>query len=148
MHDNIESHLVEKRIFKPARNFAKTARIKSLGQYRRMYRESIRQPAKFWTREAGELGLRPKMESRARMESAVCEVVRWRQTQYFGKLPGSASDRSAPEQGGNYLGGRTRRQTYAYLSTAASGGLPLRECLKTKQDKKGRSRYHLSSEHS
>src|SRR5262249_62259639 len=88
------------------------------------------------------------MESRARMESAVCEVVRWRQTQYFGKLPGSASDRSAPEQGGNYLGGRTRRQTYAYLSTAASGSLPLRECLKTKQDKKGRSRYHLSSEHS
>src|SRR5262249_60795160 len=55
MHDNIESHLVEKRIFKPPRDFAKNARIKSLGQYRRMYRESIDQPAKFWAREAGEL---------------------------------------------------------------------------------------------
>src|SRR5436189_1920172 len=55
MHDNIESHLVEKRVFKPSREFAKAARIKSLDQYRRMYRESIRQPAKFWAREAKEL---------------------------------------------------------------------------------------------
>src|SRR5919198_5582085 len=55
MHDNIESHLVEKRIFKPRRDFAKNARIKNLAQYRRMYRESIQQPAKFWAREASEL---------------------------------------------------------------------------------------------
>src|SRR5258705_12410926 len=55
MHDNIESHLVEKRVFKPPRNFSRKARIKSLGQYRRMYRESIRQPAQFWAREASEL---------------------------------------------------------------------------------------------
>src|SRR5436309_9689446 len=55
MHDNIESHLVEKRVFKPTRDFSKKARIKSLGQYRRMYRESIQQPAKFWAREASEL---------------------------------------------------------------------------------------------
>jgi len=55
MHDNIESHLVEKRVFKPAPDFSSKARIKSLAQYRRMYRESIRQPAKFWTREAKEL---------------------------------------------------------------------------------------------
>jgi acetyl-CoA synthetase len=55
MQNNIESHLVEKRVFKPRQDFAKNARIKSLDQYRRMYRESIRQPAKFWTREASEL---------------------------------------------------------------------------------------------
>src|SRR4249920_3524897 len=55
MHDNIESHLVEKRVFKPASDFSSKARIRSLAQYRRMYRESIRQPAKFWTREAKEL---------------------------------------------------------------------------------------------
>ncbi len=60
MHDNIESHLVEKRVFKPARDFSRTARIKSLGQYRRMYRESMRQPAKFWAREASELVWRAK----------------------------------------------------------------------------------------
>src|SRR5436309_973112 len=54
MHDNIESHLIEKRVFKPSRDFAKRARIKSLDQYRRMYRESIRQPAKFWAREASD----------------------------------------------------------------------------------------------
>jgi acetyl-CoA synthetase len=55
MHDNIESHLKEKRVFKPAKDFAERARIKSLGQYRRMYRESIKQPAKFWGRQANEL---------------------------------------------------------------------------------------------
>src|SRR2546423_930526 len=55
MHDNIESLLVEKRVFKPPPAFSSKARIKSLAQYWRMYRESIRQPAKFWTREAKEL---------------------------------------------------------------------------------------------
>src|SRR6478736_4394286 len=55
MQTNIESHLVEKRVFKPPADFSRKARIKSLGQYRRMYRESIRQPAKFWAREASEL---------------------------------------------------------------------------------------------
>ena len=60
MHDNIESHLVEKRVFKAPRDFSRRARIKSLGQYRRMYRESMRQPAKFWAREASELVWRAK----------------------------------------------------------------------------------------
>src|SRR6267143_2273358 len=55
MHSNIESHLIEKRVFRPPKDFAKKARIKSLDQYRRMYRESINRPAKFWAREAREL---------------------------------------------------------------------------------------------
>ena len=55
MHDNIESHLKEKRVFKPPKEFAQKARIKSLDQYRRMYRESIKRPDKFWAREAREL---------------------------------------------------------------------------------------------
>src|SRR6478672_1772729 len=55
MAENIESHLIEKRVFKPSKDFAKSARIKSLEQYRRMYRESIKSPAKFWAREAKEL---------------------------------------------------------------------------------------------
>src|SRR6201984_3294374 len=55
MHNNIESHLIEKRVFKPSKDFAKKARIKSLDKYRRMHRESIKKPAKFWAREANEL---------------------------------------------------------------------------------------------
>ena len=55
METNIESHLIEKRVFKPAKTFAKRARISSLAQYRKMYRESIEQPEKFWAREAREL---------------------------------------------------------------------------------------------
>jgi len=52
---NIESHLKEKRVFKPAKEFAQKARIKNLAQYQRMYHESIKRPDKFWSREASEL---------------------------------------------------------------------------------------------
>jgi acetyl-CoA synthetase len=52
---NIESHLVEKRVFKPSKDFSKNSRINSFAQYQKLYRESIRQPDKFWTREAREL---------------------------------------------------------------------------------------------
>ena len=55
MEKTIESHLIEKRVFKPAKSFSRNARIKSLEQYRRMYRESIKSPEKFWAREAREL---------------------------------------------------------------------------------------------
>src|SRR3989440_253734 len=55
METNIESHLIEKRVFKPAKDFSKKARIKSLVQYRKMYRESMRRPDAFWMREAKEL---------------------------------------------------------------------------------------------
>src|SRR5215210_4572577 len=55
MPNNIESHLIETRVFKPAKSFAKAARIGSIDDYRRMHRESIKSPDKFWTREAKEL---------------------------------------------------------------------------------------------
>jgi len=55
MSQNIESHLVENRLFSPSKEFSKTARIKSMAQYREMYRESIEKPDKFWAREASEL---------------------------------------------------------------------------------------------
>jgi len=56
MHDsNIESHLVEKRVFKPSKEFAGKAQIKNLATYRRLYAESIKHPDKFWSREAREL---------------------------------------------------------------------------------------------
>src|SRR5207302_10899982 len=55
METNIESHLIEKRVFKPAKDFSKNACIKSLAQYRKMYRESMRRPDAFWAREAKEL---------------------------------------------------------------------------------------------
>jgi acetyl-CoA synthetase len=53
--NNIESHLIENRVFEPGKGFAKRARIGSLKQYRKMYRESLRRPEKFWAREAAEL---------------------------------------------------------------------------------------------
>jgi acetyl-CoA synthetase len=55
METHIESHLVENRVFNPPKDFQRRARVKSLAQYAKMYRESIRRPKTFWTREAKEL---------------------------------------------------------------------------------------------
>jgi acetyl-CoA synthetase len=52
---NIESTLVENRVFKPPKEFTKKARIQSMAQYRRMWEESVKKPEKFWAREASEL---------------------------------------------------------------------------------------------
>src|SRR3989442_14164598 len=49
---NITSVLNEARVFKPSKEFSKQAHIKSLAQYQKLYRESIRSPEKFWARQA------------------------------------------------------------------------------------------------
>ncbi|MEO6052967.1 MAG: acetate--CoA ligase [Chthoniobacterales bacterium] len=55
MSSNIESHLVEKRVFKPSKEFSRQARIGSMAEYKELYKESIKRPDKFWAREASEL---------------------------------------------------------------------------------------------
>ncbi len=55
MQDNIESHLTENRVFAPPPEFAANARIGSMAEYQRLYRESIDDPEAFWSREAREL---------------------------------------------------------------------------------------------
>ncbi len=52
MSANISSFQREERVFPPAPSFSARARIKSLAQYRRLYRESIAAPEKFWARQA------------------------------------------------------------------------------------------------
>ena len=60
MSQNIESHLVEDRVFKPAKEFSKKARISSMAEYKRLWTESVEKPQKFWAREASELSWREK----------------------------------------------------------------------------------------
>jgi len=55
MSQDIESTLIEKRVFKPSAEFSKKARIGSMAQYKKMHAESIKSPGKFWAKEAGEL---------------------------------------------------------------------------------------------
>ena len=50
-----KSHMTENRVFKPSAEFSKNARISSMAQYKKMYDESIKQPDKFFGREAKEL---------------------------------------------------------------------------------------------
>ncbi len=52
---NIESNLVETRVFKPSRKFAKAARIGDMDEYRKLYKQSIEHPEKFWGKQAAKL---------------------------------------------------------------------------------------------
>jgi acetyl-CoA synthetase len=49
---SIESVLQEHRIFSPPKEFSKRAHIKSLAEYRKLYKESISSPEKFWAKQA------------------------------------------------------------------------------------------------
>lgn len=49
---SIESVLRETRLFAPPKEFKEAAQIKSLAQYRKLYRESISDPDKFWAKQA------------------------------------------------------------------------------------------------
>ncbi|MFC7338489.1 acetate--CoA ligase [Haloferula chungangensis] len=55
MSNNIESHQVENRVFKPSKEFAKKARVSSMAEYKKLWKESVDKPTKFWAREAKEL---------------------------------------------------------------------------------------------
>lgn len=52
---DIESRLAEKRKFKPSKRFVAEARINSQDQYEKLYRASIKNPEKFFTKAAEEL---------------------------------------------------------------------------------------------
>ena len=51
----LQSHLVEERRFPPPAEFQARARISSVEEYDRLYKESIEQPEEFWGRMASEL---------------------------------------------------------------------------------------------
>src|SRR6516164_5729069 len=55
MSTNIESHLVENRLFKPSKAFSKQAVVKKLSEYQELYRKSIKSPEKFWAQQASEM---------------------------------------------------------------------------------------------
>jgi acetyl-CoA synthetase len=48
----ITSVSTEKRVFKPAKTFSASARVRSLAEYKKLYNESVRSPEKFWDKQA------------------------------------------------------------------------------------------------
>jgi len=51
----IVSMMAEDRIFEPSAEFKQKARVKSMDEYNSMYKESIENPEKFWSKEAEEI---------------------------------------------------------------------------------------------
>ena len=55
MAKNTESHQEETRIFKPSKEIARSAEVKSFGEYKKLHAKSLKNPEKFWAREASNL---------------------------------------------------------------------------------------------
>ncbi len=51
---SFDSILHEERVFRPPKGFARGAQLKSLAEYRKLYRESVSAPEKFWGKRAKE----------------------------------------------------------------------------------------------
>jgi acetyl-CoA synthetase len=51
-NNSFTSVLQENRVFKPAKEFSKTAHVKSMAEYQKLYRESVQAPEKFWAKQA------------------------------------------------------------------------------------------------
>ncbi len=52
---DITSVLKEKRVFKPSKDFARTAHIRSLAEYKKIHNAALKAPEKFWAARAKEL---------------------------------------------------------------------------------------------
>ena len=55
MPEDFNSVLKEKRVFKPSKEFSKKAHIKSMQEYKKIYKESVENPEKFWSEKANNL---------------------------------------------------------------------------------------------
>ncbi len=117
----IESLLKEKRIFNPKPEFSKKAYIKSFEEYKKIYDESIKDPASFWAQKAEDLVWFKKWDSvySWEPENVIC---RWFEG---GKLNASYNclDRHLSSRGNRIAifwegdNGDTESYTYAQLHT-------------------------------
>ncbi|MDP6600014.1 MAG: acetate--CoA ligase [Candidatus Woesearchaeota archaeon] len=55
MPEDFNSVLKEKRVFNPSKEFSKKAHIKSMQEYKKIYKESVENPEKFWSEKANSL---------------------------------------------------------------------------------------------
>ena len=60
MAKNTEFHQEETRIFKPSKEIARSAEVKSFAEYKKLHAKSLKNPEKFWAREASNLVWRKK----------------------------------------------------------------------------------------
>jgi acetyl-CoA synthetase len=74
MSDNIESHLVENRVFPPSADFAAKAQVGSMDDSRRRYAESIADPESFWAGMASELNWQKDWDTVLEWE---CPFAKW-----------------------------------------------------------------------
>ena len=74
---SITSVLQETRVFPPPAEFARTAHVSSLEEYEALWNRAKDDPEGFWGEQARQLLSWSKpWDSRARLETAVCQVVR------------------------------------------------------------------------
>lgn len=137
MPENFTSILKEKRIFEPSEEFSKNAHIKSIQEYKKIYRQSIKSPEKFWAEKAKQLHWFKKWKKVLRKNN---DFYKWFE---HGKLNVcyNCLDKNIEEGRGNKTAiiweseqGQTKKYTYSQLLKEVS---KFSNVLKSHKLKKG-----------
>ena len=102
---SLSALLDERRTFPPSEEFKKRANWNDPAIYDR----AAKDPEGFWAEQAKNLDWFTSVAARARVERAVGQVVRGRETQRHLQLRGPARAFGAAQQSGDYVGGRAGR---------------------------------------
>jgi len=106
---NIESVAKESRTINPKAAFRKKALVKSEEEYLKLYKQSVKNPEKFWSMASKQgPSLVQELADSLQMEEPVFRMVCRRETECFLQLRRPACKQPAAEQSRYYLGRRTR----------------------------------------
>ena len=103
----------EERLFPPPKEFAAKARIGSMEQYEKLWKEAAADLEGFLGQDGQRAPLVQALHQGSGVERAVCQVVRRRPDQRLLQLPRRPSEHAPAEQGRLHLGRRAGRRPRA-----------------------------------
>ena len=127
MSDQIQSVLKEDRVFPPPAEFSAAAHIQSDDRLEQIRRDAARDPEAFWAGIASELHWFEKWDKVLDWNPPFAKWFVGGKINLSLQLPRPPPRHLAPQQGGDHLGRRARRQPHAHLSRSASRSVPLRQ---------------------
>ena len=134
------------RLYPPPPEFQRQAHIKSLEEYRALYKRSIEDPEGFWGEQA-KAALVAAVGPRPRLEAALREVVRRRQDQRLRQLPRPPPRGRRKNKAAIIWEGEPGDTRDAHLPGAAARGLPVRQrAARASASSKGDRVAHLHAD--
>ena len=146
MSDQIQSVLKEERVFPPSAEFSAAAHIQSDDRLEQIRRDAARDPEAFWAGIASDLHWFEKWDTVLDWNPPFAKWFVGGTTNVSLQLPRPPRRHLAPQQGGDHLGGRARRQPHPHLRRPAARGDPLRQRAARPGRRSRRPRRHLHAD--